>query len=45
MLEGDIPLKHDDGEVNLKPGDCVVQRGANHAWRNSGDTPGNFSSS
>jgi mannose-6-phosphate isomerase-like protein (cupin superfamily) len=40
MLEGDITLKHDDGEISLEPGDCIVQRGANHAWRNKGDKPG-----
>lgn len=25
--------------VHLAPGDCVVQRGTEHAWRNAGDRP------
>jgi mannose-6-phosphate isomerase-like protein (cupin superfamily) len=29
----------EDGEVLLQPGDCVVQRGTNHAWRNTNATP------
>jgi len=34
VLEGEISLELDTGEVLLKPGDCVVQRGTRHAWRN-----------
>ena len=29
----------EDGETLLKPGDCIVQRGTNHAWVNKSDTP------
>ena len=37
VLSGEIWLELDDGaEVNLKPGDCVVQNGTRHAWRNKG---------
>jgi mannose-6-phosphate isomerase-like protein (cupin superfamily) len=39
VLEGDVTLRVEDGETLLHPGDCVVQRGANHAWRNDNDTP------
>jgi mannose-6-phosphate isomerase-like protein (cupin superfamily) len=39
VLEGDISLELEDGSVDLSPGDCVVQRGTNHAWHNSGDQP------
>jgi uncharacterized cupin superfamily protein len=39
VLEGEIALELDDGEVQLKPGDCVVQRGTRHAWRNRSDGP------
>lgn len=36
LLSGEITLMLDDGEVDLKPFDCVVQRGTNHAWVNRG---------
>ena len=36
VLEGEIDLLLDDGEVRLGPGDVVVQRGTNHAWINRG---------
>ena len=39
VLEGDITLRMEDGEVLLHPGDCVVQRGTNHVWRNTNTTP------
>ena len=39
VLSGEIWLELDDGEVHLKPGDCVVQRGTMHAWRNRSDKP------
>jgi uncharacterized cupin superfamily protein len=39
VLDGDITLQMEDGEVLLHPGDCVVQRGTNHAWRNRSATP------
>ncbi|MBL8379457.1 MAG: cupin domain-containing protein [Burkholderiales bacterium] len=37
VLEGEIVLLLDDGEVTLKAGDTVVQRGTNHAWINRSD--------
>ena len=37
VLEGEIDLLLDDGEVRLRAGDVVVQRGTNHAWINRGD--------
>jgi mannose-6-phosphate isomerase-like protein (cupin superfamily) len=39
VLEGDIALELETGEVQLRPGDCVVQRGTRHAWRNRSDQP------
>jgi mannose-6-phosphate isomerase-like protein (cupin superfamily) len=34
VLEGEIYAMMDDGEVLLKAGDVLVQRGTNHAWSN-----------
>lgn len=39
VLEGQISLELDTGEVLLGPGDCVVQRGTRHAWRNRSGKP------
>ena len=39
VLEGEIGFELDTGEVTLHAGDCVVQRGTRHAWRNRGDRP------
>jgi mannose-6-phosphate isomerase-like protein (cupin superfamily) len=39
VLDGEIDLVLDDGEVHLQPGDCVVQQHTNHAWRNLNDHP------
>ena len=39
ILDGDVTLELDDESVVLHPGDCVVQRNTNHAWRNHGDGP------
>ena len=36
VLEGEIHLLLDDGEVRLAAGDVVVQQGTNHAWINRG---------
>ena len=35
----DEELELDDGSTVLQPGDCVVQRETNHAWRNHNDHP------
>src|ERR1700761_7770449 len=39
ILEGEITLVLDTGEVHLKAGDTVVQRGTNHAWSNRSNRP------
>ncbi|MPZ44694.1 MAG: cupin domain-containing protein [Betaproteobacteria bacterium] len=39
VLEGEITLVLDMGEVALRAGDTVVQRGTNHAWSNRSDRP------
>jgi len=36
VLEGEITLMLDDGEVTLRAGDVVVQQATNHAWSNRG---------
>ena len=36
LLKGEVTLLHDEGEVDLKPFDVVIQRGTNHAWINKG---------
>ena len=37
VLAGEIYALMDDGEVLLKAGDVLIQRGTNHAWSNRGD--------
>jgi len=37
VLDGSVVLALDDGEVELQPGDLVVQRQTNHAWFNRND--------
>jgi mannose-6-phosphate isomerase-like protein (cupin superfamily) len=39
VIEGELTLIVDKGEVNLKPGSVVVQRGTNHAWANRSGKP------
>lgn len=40
VLEGEIDLAFDDGsEAHLKQGDCIVQQGAMHSWRNRSGRP------
>ncbi len=39
ILEGEATLVLDTGEVHLKAGDTVIQRGTNHAWSNRSDRP------
>jgi mannose-6-phosphate isomerase-like protein (cupin superfamily) len=40
VAAGEIILELDDGaEVHLRTGDCVVQNGTRHRWRNAGDQP------
>ena len=43
IVEGTLTLELDDGtEVELGPGDVVVQNGTRHRWSNRGDTPVKF---
>jgi mannose-6-phosphate isomerase-like protein (cupin superfamily) len=42
ILSGEIWALMDDDEVLLRPGDCLVQRGTNHAWSNRGSEPCRF---
>jgi hypothetical protein len=39
VLSGRVKLLLDNGEVDLKPFDVVIQRGTNHAWVNSWSEP------
>jgi mannose-6-phosphate isomerase-like protein (cupin superfamily) len=39
ILEGEIYLLLDDGEVCLRAGDVLVQQGTKHAWSNRSDKP------
>ena len=39
VLSGEIWLELDDGGIHLRQGDCVVQTGTRHAWRNRSATP------
>jgi mannose-6-phosphate isomerase-like protein (cupin superfamily) len=39
VLSGEIWAVLDEGEVLLRAGDCLVQRGTNHAWSNRSDAP------
>ncbi|WP_054684997.1 cupin domain-containing protein [Microbacterium sp. No. 7] len=37
VIDGEITLLVDDGEVTLKPGDVAIQRATAHAWSNRTD--------
>ncbi len=39
VLDGEIWAIMDEGETLLRAGDCLVQRGTNHAWSNRTDRP------
>ena len=39
VIAGEMWMVMEDGEVLLRPGDCIVQRGTNHAWVNKSDKP------
>ncbi len=39
ILDGEITLELDQGSVDLRSGDCIVQRGTRHAWRNRSGRP------
>lgn len=38
VIEGQVTLVLDGGEITAGPGDVIVQRGTIHAWANRGDT-------
>jgi Cupin domain len=39
VLSGEIIALMDEGEVLLRAGDVLIQRGTNHAWSNRTDEP------
>ena len=39
ILSGELHMQLDEGEVHLKPGDVVIQRGTMHNWVNRGPEP------
>ncbi len=39
VMEGEIWAVMDEGEVKMKAGDVLVQRGTSHAWSNRSDAP------
>ncbi|WP_158602114.1 cupin domain-containing protein [Pararobbsia silviterrae] len=39
VLEGEIDMMLDEGEVHLRAGDTLIQRGTNHGWINRGTAP------
>ena len=39
VLSGEIDMQMDEGEVHLKAGDVIVQRGTVHNWVNRGTEP------
>ena len=39
VIAGEMWMVMEDGEVLLRAGDCIVQRGTNHAWVNKTDKP------
>lgn len=44
MISGEVVLVVETGEVTLRPGDFVVDRGVVHGWRNDGAVPAVFAS-
>ena len=39
LLQGEVTMLVDEGEVEMKPLDVVIQRGTNHSWVNTGSEP------
>jgi len=39
VISGEMIMAMEDGETLLRPGDCIVQRGTNHAWINRSNAP------
>lgn len=44
MISGEITLILEEGEVTLRAGDTLIQRGSLHAWENRGSVPAILSS-
>ena len=44
MIAGEVVLALETGEVTLRPGDLIVDRGVVHGWRNDGAVPAVFAS-
>lgn len=44
MIAGEVVLALETGEVTLRPGDLIVDRGVIHGWRNDGAVPAVFAS-
>lgn len=39
VISGEMIMEMESGSTLLKQGDCIVQRGTNHAWVNRSDKP------
>jgi hypothetical protein len=39
VMQGEIDMLLDEGEIHLKAGDVLIQQGTNHAWLNRGTEP------
>jgi mannose-6-phosphate isomerase-like protein (cupin superfamily) len=39
VISGEMIMEMENGSTLLKQGDCIVQRGTNHAWVNVSDQP------
>ena len=39
VISGEMHMLMEEGEVLLRQGDCIVQRGTKHAWVNRGEVP------
>ncbi|MDE2074658.1 MAG: cupin domain-containing protein [Alphaproteobacteria bacterium] len=39
VISGETYMIMEDGEILLRAGDCIVQRGTKHAWSNRGNVP------
>ena len=44
ILSGEIFAVTEEGEMLLRPGDVIIQRGTAHTWRNRSDRPCVFAS-
>ncbi len=39
VISGEVIMGMEEGEITVRQGDCIVQRGTNHAWINKTDKP------